>query len=575
MGAKTTFQDIVNNELEAPKLNFNSFNLVLSAAAGLPAAGTASVGALYVDTNSGNLYRKGDTGLGSTSWVQISSVTSTVFQNHYRQIHIAGVSVTATDTGAPAYGDLVGLYGAGAWTLLGAGGNLIISKSSMGFGGAQNASWIAGGSNVAGNVISNTDLFNGSSWSTSANLNVSKNFLASAGSQNSALIAGGRNGAGNAISNTDLFNGSSWSTSTNINVSKYRAVGAGVQSAFLIAGGLNAANGVLSNTDLFNGSSWSTSANLNVSRWTPSNTGSQNATLITGGGLSTALGSGTTNTEIFNGSAWSTSGYLTIARYALSGAGSQNASLITAGLDINGASISNCELFNGSVWSNSGNMNISRSYLACAGSQNSALIAGGSIVDAQNSTELHTQTTYRKIYSREYNNAKSIGILINVGVFSLVKQQGTISQVVYVPNKWLIVNRYMNSMSSGDANLSSVQLTSIQGSAPTPTYNFSSTVLSLVPGMMAIVTSSGGTPGPAADYGTFLITRAINPASIELTNASAVAQNPATGTISFISTMLAVDQISPGDIVIGRTDDSGYLTIHKPITIGSLNRRLA
>ncbi len=558
MGAKSTFQDITANELEASKLNFNSFNIVLSASAGLPVA-DASIGALYVDTNSGNLYRK--TASGSSNWIQISSITSTVFQNHYRNV-LQNSVITATDAGAASLGDLVGIYGAGSWSAI-AGTVLSVSRYEAACAGSQSAAVVAGGENVATVGITSTALFNGIGWTSGNTLTVVKYRHSGMGSQNAALMAGGLDNIGSTLGAPNLFNGTTWVASNLLNLARYYATGAGTQNAAMMTGGQKTGGVTISSTELFNGSSWFVSGSLSVDRFFAAGAGSQNAAFVTAGAFS--------STELFNGSTWSNSGFFPTIKQAAAGAGSQNAAIVAGGLI--GSALSSTELFNGSTWSASGNLAISRSTAAGAGSQNSGLVVGGNDgTGKQNSTELHAQATYRKLYSREYNTVKSVGILINS---SQVQQQGSVTtSVIYVPNKWLITNRYMNSISSSDASLTGVQLTSIQGSAPTPTYNFSATILSVVPGMMAIVTSSGATPAPAADYGTFLITRVINPASIELTNSAAIAQNPATGTISFISTMLAVDTISPQDIVIGRTDENGYLIVHKPITIGSLNRRL-
>ncbi len=565
MTAKLSFsEDIFNSEVDVTKLNFiGTFNLALSVASGLPIA-DASIGALYVDTDSGNLWRKATSGSGNSNWIQISSVTSTVFQNHYHNIFINS-AVTATDIGAASLGDLVGIYGPGSWA---AGGNLNFTKRDMGACGSQNANLAAGGNiSVANgnNPEIQSQLFNGSTWALTGNLNLSKRDMALFGAQNAATLTGGQGINATVRTSTELFNGTTWTTSTgSLAVAKMQMGNAGTQYAGFIAGG--STGSVIAVTQLFNGSIWSTTGVLVAAKTECGSAGAQNAGLIVGG----TVVANQIISELSNGSTWLVGSTQSFSKRNMASGGSQNSAWIAGG--IGSGQVSTTELFNGTVWSVGGTLSQSKQDLTGSGAQNASLVTGGYIgVNVQN-TELFTQTTYRKLYSREYNGAKSIGILINA---NQVQQQGSITtSVVYVPNKWLIANRYMNSTAANDTSLTAVTLTAILGTAPSPQYVFATNVLSLIPGMMAVVSNSGLTPAVAADYGTFLISQVSSSTAVTLVNNSSVSQNPATGTISFISTMLAVDKIGPQDIVIGRTDENGYLIVHKPITVGSLNQRL-
>ncbi len=566
MTAKLLYdRDIFNNEVDSSKLNYvgTSFNLVLSTSVGFPTA-DATIGALYVDTSSGNLYRK--TASGSSQWTQISSVTSTVFQNHYRSIFINS-AITATDTGSASIGDLVGIYGAGTWSAA-SSGNLNKTKRDMGACGSQNANLAAGGNiSVAdgNNPEIQAQIFNGSSWSLTGNLNISKRDMALFGTQNAATLTGGQGPSTTVRTSTELFNGSNWTTSTGLlTAAKMQMANAGTQNAGFIAGG--STGSVIAVTQLFNGQIWSTAGVISAAKTESGSGGSQNAGMLVGG----VIVANQIISELFNGSTWNVAGVQSFSKRNMASGGSQNSAWIAGG--IGAGLVSTTEVYNGTAWSTSGTLSQSKQDLTGSGGQGSSLITGGYIGTNVQNTELHNQTIYRKLNPSEIHSTKGIGILINA---SQVQQQGSITtSVVYVANKWLVTNRYMAPTAANVVTLTAVTLTSIQGTAPAITYNFSATVLSLVPGMMAVVASSGATPGPAGTYGTFLISQVTNPTSVTLVNNTSVSQNPATGTISFISTMLAVDKISPQDVVIGRTDDNGYLSIHKPITVNSLNRRL-
>ena len=51
--------------------------------------------------------------------------------------------------------------------------------------------------------------------------------------------------------------------------------------------------------------------------------------------------------------------------------------------------------------------------------------------------------------------------------------------------------------------------------------------------------------------------------TVAVVNAAGTSQNPGTGTIKFITTLLAVDVVNADDIVIGVTDSNGILVMDK------------
>ncbi len=553
MAGKLTFNDIKYAELEPTKLNYDATTPAALGTGTVDPSGDAVVGALYTNTVSGDLFRKISAGASAGAWQKISSISTIILQNRYRQLNINS-AVTATDATSPAVGDLVGFCGVGAWATSGA---LSAAKTYIAGSGAQNAAFVAGG--FTASYVRLTELFNGSTWTSGNNLSVSKSSMACSGSQYSGFVTGGAVNAASA-STTDLFNGSSWSLSNPLSIAKQFPAGAGAQNSGLVAGGYTTLE--TNATEMFNGTSWAVSGTLSTAKSTMAGIGSQNAAVVAGGNTG---GNQTNATEIFNGTVWTTSGILSAVKQNASGGGSQIASFITGG----GSAVS--ELFNGSSWYTSGNLSTIKQNSARAGSQNAGLIAGGSDGAVTAVTELHSQTIFRKIYGKNIPEAKNLGIL---SATNTVMIQGTNASVTYPANKYLVLNRTLNSSVTNYANTTAIAFVSVQGTPPTMTYNFSSTVniLAVVPGNIAVIPASGSVS--VTNTGSFVISRVISPSSIELQNANGVAENPITGTLTIINSMIAVDTISAQDIVVGKTDAAGLLTVQAPLVAGSLIKRL-
>jgi hypothetical protein len=565
MSAKLSFRDVYNNELALEKINFGSVNGGLVVGSGAPADASLSVGTLYIDSNSGSLYRKTDP--GAATYVQLTSLTDNAgFSNQIRTI-TGTVSVTSGDA---VFGDLVGIFGLGAWT---SSTNMNQTRSALGGTGSSEAAIAIGGnySSAATTGSTTTELFNGITWTNSVNINTSRAGTTALGSQNGALVAGGNLDAVTLVLSSELFNGSAWAASANINFSRSHPASGGSVVAGWITGSYGPGP-TMSTTEIFNGSAWSSSANLNISSGQGGGCGSMNAGLVSGG--TTVAGAAMSKVEMFNGSAWCISAPLSVTNRGLSCVGTQASALVAGGLNGGGAGValSSSLVFNGSAWAASGSLNLSRYTHAAAGGQASGLVFGGA--DFRQS-EIHNQSIYRKLYPRYINTAKNIGILVNS---SQIVTQGTVSGTtqLYPANKWLIVNRTaVCSITNAASFVSSLTLSSVQGTAPTMTYNLSAAtnMLSLMPGMIINVVANGADPVDAANAGAFVISRIPSTSSIEVENASGLADNPCTGYIEVISTMLAVDNISPQDIVIGRTNNFGSLIIYKPLQVGDIAKR--
>ena len=113
------------------------------------------------------------------------------------------------------------LLWAGEWPLW--------QTAGLAFGGANNSPY---------SVYTNTEEYDGSSWTAGGALGTARYGMAPAqnGTQTAALSAGGAPGA-TAITATEGYDGSSWSTLANLGTGTYRLAGAGIQTAGLAFGG--------------------------------------------------------------------------------------------------------------------------------------------------------------------------------------------------------------------------------------------------------------------------------------------------------------------------------------------------
>ena len=386
----------------------------------------ANAGAIYVDI------------AGNQIWFCLTANTL----SNYAWVPYGSVYTSSITVDDPTQeGQLVGIFGAGAWSL---SGNMIQSRSFAAAGGSQNAAYMSGGTAALAQITS--ELFNGSTWTASGNMTSSRNEFVGCGSQNAGVVAG--NGTVGALNTSELFNGSTWTASGNLTQSRSLSAGSGSQNASFVAG---SSTGAANTSELFNGSTWTASGNLTQSRNQLIGCGSQNSGLIAGGGVSPE-----NTSELFNGSTWTASGNLTQSRVNSISAGSQNASLV-AGSSVAGKNTS--ELFNGSIWSLSGNLNVSRQDSAGTGAQNAGLIAGNG-VGVANTTELHNQTTYRTLTYKDYPAAASVGIAVNVsstantasliqGIFpsnivSPYYQQSSLSSAIVYNNQFFGLTKFNN-----------------------------------------------------------------------------------------------------------------------------------
>jgi hypothetical protein len=144
--------------------------------------------------------------------------------------------------------------------------------------GSVTATLIATGSNAS---TTNTESWDGSSWTELNNVNTGGEAGSSIGVQTSGIYAGGYRGGYSA--KNEIWDGTSWTESTDINTGRgYVASGGSNSSLGFLAGGLEPA--VSSKTEIWNGSSWTEVSDLGTARNLTGQTGGTSGSGILAGG---------------------------------------------------------------------------------------------------------------------------------------------------------------------------------------------------------------------------------------------------------------------------------------------------
>ena len=92
------------------------------------------------------------------------------------------------------------------------------------------------------------------SWRTGVNLPATKTQMGQAGAYNDALAFGGETATAAAVTNTEKYNGTSWTELNDLSTAVYRGGGAGQDTSSILSfGGRNSGNTPQTGTDYWNG----------------------------------------------------------------------------------------------------------------------------------------------------------------------------------------------------------------------------------------------------------------------------------------------------------------------------------
>jgi hypothetical protein len=276
--------------------------------------------------------------------------------------------------------------GVGSWA---SGGNLNRSVSDLGAASAapQTAALAFGGESPPGRDTE-TEKYDGTSWTETGDLNSARNSLRGAGTQTAAIGAGGTPSPSNPVALTETFDGTSWTEVSDLNTGRYMGWMTGTTTAALAFGGYNASPNPPStprSTEEWDGSSWTAGGNLNTGGLSQMGFGIQTATTTS---------KSDTTVEQYNGSSWTEiTEYNTNRSYGAAG-GLYTDGMIFTGETPPGSKSTATELWDGSSWTETGDMSTGRTYSGgSSGSSSTAGIDfGGSPVT--NATEEFTRTLF-------------------------------------------------------------------------------------------------------------------------------------------------------------------------------------
>ena len=258
------------------------------------------------------------------------------------------------------------------------GGSMDTDRARLAGDGIQTAFVVFGGTTPSpGTQLSNTELYDGSSFSETGDLSLGRTDLAGAGTTTAALAVAGSAGTG--LTNTaEAFGGSSWTSSPSCNTARYQLAGFGTQTNMVIAGGSEPS--FSNKTEEWNGSSWAEKNEINTARQglNSSGAGVYTAGIIAGGRKAHPSNPGqeANDTEIWNGTSWTEVNELNEAKQLGGVFGTSTSAIYAGGVDT--ATLSATESWNGTSWSEVNDLSTARYYTAAGGASNqSGIVAGG------------------------------------------------------------------------------------------------------------------------------------------------------------------------------------------------------
>jgi hypothetical protein len=187
-----------------------------------------------------------------------------------------------------------------------------------------------------------TEEWNGSSWSAQTALPVAMRQVAGFGIQTAAVSIGGYSTT--YIAESYEYNGSSWTAGGDMNTSRERAAGCGLETAGLAMGG-NTPSPYIANVEEYDGSSWTNATALPTANKLGSAAGIQTDAIFFAGNVPPNNVVGTTLG--YDGTNWSTRPSMGTGRQAGAGAGTSTAALMMAGANVSGTALTTVEEFTG------------------------------------------------------------------------------------------------------------------------------------------------------------------------------------------------------------------------------------
>ena len=244
--------------------------------------------------------------------------------------------------------------------------------------GTQTAGIVAGGqTSTLPTVVTDTEEYNGSGWTSGGALGTARGNQGGAGTQTAALIVSGNTGgppiAGALNANVEEYNGTSWSEQNNIPTSRADHMAFGPQTAALASGGIISTATITNTSAEYDGTNWTTGGAMGTSREYFSGAGTVSAGVVSGG-----VPPITANVEEYDGTSFSEVNNLPAARQSHQMSGIQTASMVISGYAPPSPTTS-CLFYDGTNFSTAPSVATARTNAAGAGGTPSAtLFSGGS-----------------------------------------------------------------------------------------------------------------------------------------------------------------------------------------------------
>jgi len=306
---------------------------------------------------------------------------------------VAGGSPNSTST--EEYNKSINFITSAAWS---SGGTLNQTRGSLsGSSGAgtETAGVITTGNLTSTSVSSNTEEYDGTSWTEVTNYPTGTQWLTGLGTQTAALFMGGQQGTNSSGgSDTTLvteYDGSSFSTGGALGTARRILAACGTQTAAIASNGSPRTNVSQS----YDGSSWTTTPSTNATAEGRGSAASASSTAaLVFGGSDPSPGK---EVEEYNGSSWSEQNNLIDDRRYLSGFGTQTNALGCAGYDQEATTnLGTCVRYDGTSWSTDQSLSgVTRSqYGALSGAPSTAgVVTGGYSTTRLNITEEYNAET--------------------------------------------------------------------------------------------------------------------------------------------------------------------------------------
>jgi len=265
---------------------------------------------------------------------------------------------------------------AGAWA---SGGTMTTGRYELGTVGTQTAGLAFGGNravNPPTGIRTETEEYNGSSWSTGGALPAAK-ATQGLGIQTAAVTVGGTIAPNpTAGSTTEEYNGTSWASSGTLNTATVAsAASTGLESAGLRAGGGSNPTTRLDAVEEYNGSSWTSVTSLPATRFQFQGTGPQTASFFTGGNITPTTE--TTDSLDYDGTNWTSGPTMIFGMRLHAVSGNSNTDNLSFGGEQAPGGRSLAQSFDGTAFITSPSLATGRESLGGCGTASASLAAGG------------------------------------------------------------------------------------------------------------------------------------------------------------------------------------------------------